>query len=47
VKKRGKVVDMQLLLDTALLVAGLSTGAALVSEPYHVSPAWLLAFWQG
>ena len=47
VKKRGKVVDMLLLLGTALLVAGLSTGAALVSEAYHVSPAWLLAFWAG
>jgi len=47
VKKRRKVVDMLLLLGTALLVAGLSTGAALVSEAYHVSPAWLLAFWAG
>jgi|GEM_PF-3167333 len=47
VKKRGKVVDMLLLLGTALLVGGLSTGAALVSEAYHVSPAWLLAFWAG
>jgi hypothetical protein len=46
-KKRGRVVDMLLLLGTALLVAGLSTGAALVSEAYHISPAWLLAFWAG
>ncbi len=41
-KKRGKVVHMLLLLGTALLVAGLSTGAVLASEAYHVSPAWLL-----
>lgn len=46
-KKRSKVVDMLLLLGTALLVAGLSTGAALLSEAYNVSPVWLLSFWAG
>jgi hypothetical protein len=46
-KKRSKVIDMLLLLGTALLVAALSTGAALISEAYHVSPAWLLSFWAG
>ena len=47
VKKRGKVVDMLLLLGTALLVAALSTGAALISEAYNISPQWLLSFWAG
>jgi len=41
------VVDMLLLVGTALLVAGLSTGAALTSEAYNISPAWLLSFWAG
>ena len=48
VKKRSKVIDLLLLLlGTALLVAALNTGAALISEAYHVSPAWLLSFWAG
>ena len=46
-KKRSKVVDVLLLIGTGLLVAGLSTGAALISEASHVSPAWLLSFWAG
>ena len=36
---------MLLLIGAALLVAGLSTGAALLSMAYNISPAWLLAFW--
>ena len=47
VKTRSKMVDTLLLVGAALLVAGLSTGAALLSEAYHVSPAWLLSFWAG
>ncbi len=34
-----------LLLGAALVVAVLTTGAGLVSEAYHISPAWLLSFW--
>jgi uncharacterized membrane protein len=45
VKKRSRAVDMLLLIGAALLVAGLSTGAALLSLAYNISPAWLLAFW--
>jgi hypothetical protein len=47
VKKRSKVIDLLLLVGTAFLVAALSTGAVLISEAYHVSPAWLLSFWAG
>jgi|HubBroStandDraft_4_1064222.scaffolds.fasta_scaffold1496417_1 hypothetical protein len=47
VKKRSKVMDKLLLLGAALLVAALSAGAALISEAYDISPAWLLAFWTG
>jgi hypothetical protein len=36
-----------LLLVLALFLAGLSTGAALLSEAYSISPAWLLSFWTG
>ena len=42
-----KVVDRVLLLVLALFLAGLSTGAALLSEAYSISPAWLLSFWTG
>ena len=42
-----KVVDRVLLLVVALLVAGLSTGAAFISDAYNISPAWLLSFWAG
>jgi hypothetical protein len=42
-----KFVDRLLLLIAALLVAGLSTGAALISQAYNISPAWLLSFWAG
>jgi hypothetical protein len=45
--KRGRTVDTLWLLGAALLVAVLSTGTALVSEAYHLSPAWLLSFWAG
>lgn len=47
VKKHGKVVDMLLLVGAALLIAGLSTGAALISEEHRISPAWLLSLWAG
>lgn len=44
---RSKVADMLLLIGAALLVAGLSTGAALISLACNISPAWLLSFWAG
>jgi hypothetical protein len=47
VKKRSRAMDILLLIGAALLVAGLSTGAALISLAYNVSPAWLLSFWAG